>query len=38
MIDFFLRRIKDNLMTVEDVPPLWREKVRAELESSNSEK
>lgn len=35
MIDFFLRRIKDNLMTVEDVPPLWREKVRKQLESTS---
>lgn len=35
MIDFFLRRIKNNLMTVEDVPPLWREKVRKQLEATS---
>lgn len=32
MVKLYLKKIKNNEMTIEDVPSLWREKVRQELE------
>lgn len=32
MIAFYVERIKKGRMTLEDVPSLWREAVKAELE------
>lgn len=32
MVKIYVRRIKAGLMTVEEVPALWREAVRAALE------
>ena len=32
MVAIYVRRIKAGLMTLEDVPERWREKVRAALE------
>lgn len=35
MLDFYLKRIKNNLMILEEVPPLWRALVKVELEKLN---
>lgn len=32
MVNFYVNRIQNNVMNIEEVPPLWREKVRAKLE------
>lgn len=32
MIKFYIRRIKNGLMTIKDVPAYWRDRVQAELE------
>ena len=32
MVKFYVRRIKAGLMTLEEVPSMWYEKVKAELE------
>lgn len=32
MVEIYVRRIQAGLMTLEDVPSLWREKVREALE------
>lgn len=32
MVNFYIMRIKDGKITLEDVPNLWREKVAAKLE------
>lgn len=32
MVDFYVRRIKRGKMTIEEVPEMWREKVRQEME------
>jgi hypothetical protein len=37
MVALYVRRIKDGLMTVEDVPSLWRDKVRKALEDESAE-
>lgn len=31
MVDFWLKRISNGFITIEDVPLLWRKKVRAKL-------
>ena len=36
MVVIYVRRIKEGLMTVEEVPPLWRDKVIAELNKQGS--
>ncbi len=33
MVKIYVRRIKAGLMTIEEVPALWREAVRAALEA-----
>lgn len=33
MINFYVTRIKQGLMTIDDVPEKWREKVRKKLEN-----
>ncbi len=35
MVKIYVRRIQAGLMTLEDVPEYWREKVKAELEKQN---
>lgn len=32
MVKFYVRKIKNVEMTLEEVPTLWRDKVKAELE------
>ena len=32
MVNFYVKRIRKGLMTIEEVPERWREQVRAELE------
>lgn len=32
MVKLYVKRIKAGLMTIDDVPPLWREEVRKALE------
>ena len=32
MVKFYVNRIKNGKMTLDEVPPKWREAVRAELE------
>lgn len=32
MVKLYLRKINEGRMTIDDVPPLWREKVRKEME------
>lgn len=32
MVKLYLKKIKNNEMTIEDVPALWRNKVEKELE------
>lgn len=32
MVNFYIQRIKNELMKLEEVPALWRAKVAAELE------
>lgn len=32
MVDFYVYKIQHNEMTLEEVPPFWREKVRIKLE------
>ena len=32
MVTIYVRRINEGIMTLEEVPTLWREKVRLELE------
>ena len=34
MVAIYVRRIKAGLMTIEDVPERWREKVRQALEDN----
>lgn len=34
MINFYVKRIRLGRMTIDDVPELWREKVRKALEES----
>lgn len=34
MVAIYVRRIKAGLMTIEDVPERWREKVRQALEGN----
>lgn len=36
MVALYVRRIKDGLMTIDEVPKLWREKVKKALEESAS--
>ena len=36
MVKIYVRRIKAGLMTLEDVPMLWREKVKQMLEQEES--
>lgn len=31
MVVIYVRRIKEGLMTIEEVPKLWRDKVQSEL-------
>lgn len=33
MVEFYIMKIQDGTITIDDVPALWREKVRAELEN-----
>lgn len=33
MVVFYIMKIQDGTITIDDVPALWREKVRAELEN-----
>ncbi len=33
MVAFYIMKIQDGTITIDDVPALWREKVRAELEN-----
>ena len=35
MVNFYVYRIKNEKMTLEDVPPKWREKVAERLEEEN---
>lgn len=35
MVKFYLNRIKKNLITIDDVPKLWRTKVEAELKKES---
>lgn len=35
MVQFYLRKIKAEEMTVEEVPTLWKKKVQAELDKEN---
>lgn len=32
MVAFYVMKIKDGTITIEDVPELWKEKVRQQLE------
>ena len=32
MVKIYVRRIKEGIMTIEDVPEIWREQVRQLLE------
>ena len=32
MVAFYVMKIKDGTITIEDVPQLWKEKIQAELE------
>ena len=32
MVEIYVKRIKENKMTIEDVPQLWREKVKAKID------
>lgn len=32
MVNFYVQRIKNDLMTIEQVPSLWRARVAAEIE------
>lgn len=34
MVKLYLRKINEGKMTIENVPPYWREKVKKELEES----
>lgn len=36
MVAIYVRRINEGLMTLEEVPTLWREKVRIELEKEKT--
>ena len=38
MVALYVKRIKEGLMTVDEVPKLWRDKVQAELDKENSQK
>lgn len=38
MVALYLKRIKEGLMTVDEVPKLWRDKVQAELDKESSQK
>lgn len=38
MVNFYLKRIAKGDMTVEEVPKLWREKVKKALEEQEAEK
>lgn len=31
MVKFYLKKIEDGSITIDDVPVLWREKVKSEL-------
>lgn len=33
MVAFYIMKIQDGTITIDDVPALWREKVRAKLEN-----
>ena len=33
MVAVYIMKIQDGTITIDDVPALWREKVRAELEN-----
>ena len=33
MVDFYIKRIRDGKMTIDDVPDYWREAVREALEN-----
>lgn len=35
MVNFYLNRIEKGLITIEDVPKLWRTKVEAELKKES---
>lgn len=37
MVNFYLRKIRNNEMTVDEVPKLWRAKVQAELDKEVNE-
>lgn len=32
MVAIYVRRIKEGLMTIEEVPTLWRDKVQSEID------
>jgi hypothetical protein len=36
MVALYVRKINENTMTLDEVPPLWREKVRIALEAQNT--
>lgn len=36
MVALYVRKINEGTMTIDDVPVLWREKVRLALESQNT--
>ena len=36
MVKFYVKRIKNGAMTLEEVPSLWRKKVEAELKKENN--
>lgn len=38
MVKFYLKRIANGDMTVDEVPKLWREKVKKALEEQEAEK
>ena len=37
MVDFYLHKIKHDIITIDDVPPLWKKKVQAELDKLETE-
>ena len=36
MVEFYVNRIKNGAMTLEEVPSLWKKKVEAELAKENN--
>ena len=37
MVKIYLRRIREGIMTLEEVPPRWHDTVKAELEKESTE-